>query len=111
MTITKKIATVVAVILITALVCQMAMFMTYQIHRDAVYGAVTGCVQALNEAGMPKQSAAIVCGGTAITYRGKPAADGPRYKALGNSMAVPVIRWIGERILLKATSHGGSHEL
>ncbi len=25
-------------------------------------------------------------------------ADGPRYKALGNSMAVPVIRWIGERI-------------
>ncbi len=35
---------------------------------------------------------------TAITYRGKPAADGPRYRALGNSMAVPVVRWIGERI-------------
>lgn len=35
---------------------------------------------------------------TAVTYRGKPAADGPRYKALGNSMAVPVMRWIGERI-------------
>jgi len=35
-----------------------------------------------------------------ITYRGKPAADGPRYKALGNSMAVPVMRWIGERIEL-----------
>lgn len=35
---------------------------------------------------------------TAITYRGKPAADGPRYKALGNSMAVNVMRWIGERI-------------
>lgn len=35
---------------------------------------------------------------TAIPYRGKPAADGPRYKALGNSMAVPVMRWIGERI-------------
>ena len=33
-----------------------------------------------------------------ITYRGKPAADGPKYKALGNSMAVPVMRWIGERI-------------
>jgi len=28
----------------------------------------------------------------------KPAADGPRYKAIGNSMAVPVMRWIGERI-------------
>ena len=27
-------------------------------------------------------------------------ADGPRYKALGNSMAVPVMRWIGERIQL-----------
>jgi DNA (cytosine-5)-methyltransferase 1 len=26
------------------------------------------------------------------------AKDGPRYKALGNSMAVPVMRWIGERI-------------
>lgn len=27
------------------------------------------------------------------------AADGPRYKAIGNSMAVPVMRWIGERIM------------
>ncbi|NBW14403.1 MAG: DNA (cytosine-5-)-methyltransferase [Caulobacteraceae bacterium] len=35
---------------------------------------------------------------TLITHRGKPAADGPRYKALGNSMAVPVMRWIGKRI-------------
>ncbi len=33
-----------------------------------------------------------------IIYRGKPAADGPKYKSLGNSMAVPVMRWIGERI-------------
>ncbi|WP_242137334.1 DNA cytosine methyltransferase [Sphingomonas sp. TREG-RG-20F-R18-01] len=35
---------------------------------------------------------------TLAPYRGKPMADGPRYKALGNSMAVPVMRWIGERI-------------
>ena len=35
---------------------------------------------------------------TLIQYRGKPAADIPRYKAMGNSMAVPVMRWIGERI-------------
>jgi DNA (cytosine-5)-methyltransferase 1 len=35
---------------------------------------------------------------TAVTYRKKPAADGPRYKALGNSMAVPVMAWIGQRI-------------
>lgn len=37
---------------------------------------------------------------TLVPYRGKPAADGPRYKALGNSMAVPVMRWIGERIAM-----------
>jgi len=42
---------------------------------------------------------------TAIPYRGKPAADGPRYKAIGNSMAVPVMRWIGQRI--KAWEEGG----
>lgn len=38
---------------------------------------------------------------TLIAWRGKDAAecpDGPRYKAIGNSMAVPVMRWIGERI-------------
>lgn len=36
---------------------------------------------------------------TNIPWRGKAEApDGPRYKALGNSMAVPVMRWIGERI-------------
>jgi len=35
---------------------------------------------------------------TLVPYRDKPAADGPRYKALGNSMAVPVVRWIGSRI-------------
>lgn len=35
---------------------------------------------------------------TLVTYRNKPAADGPRYRALGNSMAVPVLRWILSRI-------------
>jgi DNA (cytosine-5)-methyltransferase 1 len=35
---------------------------------------------------------------TDIPYRGKAAPDGPRYKALGNSMAVPCMRWIGQRI-------------
>ncbi|MBK0080104.1 Dam family site-specific DNA-(adenine-N6)-methyltransferase [Kosakonia sp. S58] len=38
---------------------------------------------------------------TLIAWRGKGASecpDGPRYKAIGNSMAVPVMRWIGERI-------------
>lgn len=37
-------------------------------------------------------------GYTAITWRGKPAADGPRYKALGNSWAVNCARWVGWRI-------------
>lgn len=35
---------------------------------------------------------------TNITYRGRSASDGPRYKVLGNAMAVPVIAWIIERI-------------
>ena len=36
---------------------------------------------------------------TEIPWRGKTETpDGPRYKALGNSMAVPVMRWIGKRI-------------
>lgn len=38
---------------------------------------------------------------TLIPWRGKPAADcpdSPRYKAIGNSMAVPVMRWIGRKI-------------
>jgi DNA (cytosine-5)-methyltransferase 1 len=37
-------------------------------------------------------------GWTDIPYKGKRAADGPRYKALGNSFAVNCIRYIGERI-------------
>jgi len=39
-------------------------------------------------------------GYTDVPYRGKPAADGPRYRAIGNSFAVPVVRWIGERIAI-----------
>lgn len=35
---------------------------------------------------------------TLIPYRNVMAADGPRYKSLGNSFAVPVVRWIGRRI-------------
>lgn len=38
---------------------------------------------------------------TRIPWKGKSSEecpDGPRYKAIGNSMAVPVMRWLGERI-------------
>jgi DNA (cytosine-5)-methyltransferase 1 len=38
-------------------------------------------------------------GYTDVEYRGKPAADGPRYRALGNSMCVNVVAWIGRRIM------------
>jgi DNA (cytosine-5)-methyltransferase 1 len=39
---------------------------------------------------------------TRIAWRGKPAEccpDGPRYKAIGNTKAVPVIEWLGRRLL------------
>ncbi|EKZ6514949.1 phage N-6-adenine-methyltransferase [Klebsiella pneumoniae] len=54
---------------------------------------------------------------TQISWRGKEATecpDGPRYRAIGNSMAVPVMRWIGERIAAalpakkSASDYGGS---
>lgn len=41
---------------------------------------------------------------TRIPWRGKPATecpDGPRYKAIGNSKVVTVVRWIGRRLLLQ----------
>ncbi|NMY32655.1 hypothetical protein HBR94_14225 [Pseudomonas sp. WS 5412] len=41
---------------------------------------------------------------TQTPWRGKPASecpDGPRYKAIGNSKAVTVVRWIGQRLLLQ----------
>ena len=37
-------------------------------------------------------------GHTLVPYRGKPMADGPRYKLVGNSWAVPVARWIFSRV-------------
>jgi len=40
---------------------------------------------------------------TRIPYRNKPVdkcPDGPRYAALGNSIAVPVLKWIGDRIMM-----------
>lgn len=47
---------------------------------------------------------------TKVPFRGKPAdecPDTPRYKACGNSMAVPVMRWIGERIQMVDSMLGG----
>ena len=39
-------------------------------------------------------------GWTQVPYRNKPAADGPRYKAIGNSWATNCAEWIGERIAI-----------
>ena len=48
----------------------------------------------------------FVDGHTNIPWRNKPKSpDGPRYKALGNSMAVPVMAWIGQRIQLVEDIH------
>ena len=46
---------------------------------------------------------------TLVTYHKKPAADGPRYKAIGNSMAVSVMQWIGKRIAFVDKIGGGHH--
>lgn len=48
---------------------------------------------------------------TKVPYRGKPAEecpDTPRYKAVGNSMAVPVMRWIGRRMQMVDQATAGS---
>lgn len=46
-------------------------------------------------------------GWTDIPWKGKKhTPDSPRYKALGNSMAVPVMRWIGEGIQLVEDNKG-----
>ena len=47
---------------------------------------------------------------TAVPHRGRPAADGPRYRALGNSMAVPCMAWIGRQISACAMTRGGPAE-
>lgn len=41
---------------------------------------------------------------TLVPHRGKPAANGPRYKSIGNSMATPVMSWIGQRLLAVDTA-------
>jgi hypothetical protein len=50
-------------------------------------------------------------GWTMIPYRGKPpeqCPDGPRYKALGNSMACNAMAWIGERIAAYEAQNGST---
>ena len=75
-------------------------------HREGQSAPLTSAVRRLT----PRECERLMGfpdGHTAITYRGKPAADGPRYKALGNSFAVPVVAWIGRRIqAVEELTHG-----
>ena len=60
--------------------------------------AISGCIQSET---LPESFSLLLdleTPYTLIPWRGKEAPDGPRYKALGNSMAVPVMAWIGQRI-------------
>ena len=73
---------------------------------DPAHTVTSACVQGVATAMQVRRLTPIECerlqgfpdGYTDIRPRGKDTPDGPRYKALGNSMAVPVMRWIGERI-------------
>lgn len=47
---------------------------------------------------------------TLVPFRGKPASDSARYMALGNSMAVNVMRWLGERIQRELEKHASKYQ-
>ena len=89
------------------------------VQKIASYDEVAQCLRARTPGNMDNSSTSVVMqvrrltveeceflqgfprSYTAIPWRGKPAElcpDGPRYKALGLSMAVPVMRWIGQEI-------------
>ena len=42
---------------------------------------------------------------TALDATGRPVADAARYRAMGNAVAVPVVAWIGRRLLTAAAAH------
>jgi DNA (cytosine-5)-methyltransferase 1 len=79
---------------------------------DASYGAKWGSNQwyarghVIIDRGRPRRATPLEVercfgfpdGYTDVPYRGRPMPDRHRYKALGNSIVVPKMRWIGERI-------------
>lgn len=50
---------------------------------------------------------------TLVPYRGKPMADGPRYKIIGNGWALPCVQWIGRRMVAECdrVSHNVTGEV
>ena len=72
---------------------------TLEIWSCCVASAISGCIpEEIRNASSYAISVETIGGYTLIPYRNGEAADGPRYKALGNSMAVPCMAWIGCRI-------------
>jgi site-specific DNA-cytosine methylase len=45
---------------------------------------------------------------TLVPYRGKPMADGPRYKIIGNGWALPCVQWIARRIVEEMRKNCGA---
>lgn len=61
--------------------------------------AISSCIPAITKLGSSFDlHVTKISSYTDIEIRSKRAADGPRYHAIGNSMCVNVLRWIGERI-------------
>lgn len=71
---------------------------TLQTLSCCVAAAISGCIPEKMRSENFSLMVEVVTPYTLIPVRGKPMADGPRYKALGNSWAVPNVRWIGRRI-------------
>jgi DNA (cytosine-5)-methyltransferase 1 len=70
-----------------------------EVHGNGDVVATTSVVRRLT----PKEAERLMGfpdGYTQVPVGNKPTADGPRYKQLGNSMAVPVMAWIGQRIAM-----------
>ena len=88
---------------------------SFRLNATGVHGvSMDGCVRRLTPIECERLQG-FQDGYTQIPYRGKPkeqCPDSPRYKALGNSWAVPVVRWIGERIdrALKGENPEGANE-
>jgi hypothetical protein len=79
--------------------------LTLRTLSSCVTAAISSCIP--SETRQASSYAVIVetaRGYTAVPYRKSTAADGPRYKALGNSFAVNVVRWLGRRIQMTEAS-------
>jgi len=75
---------------------------SYTLTKTDLHGVMAGCAVRRLTPRECERLQGFPDDWTRIPWRGKSAEDcpdGPRYKACGNSMAVPVMRWIGKRII------------